>query len=394
MCEREFPIAAAEEKISQVASSLSLVFSTKYADRSKAVASSSLINGVGVTVAEGAGKGVHSAIGAQAECLEHYAFDHLSSQNIVSSFVSDIRDQPLLKMDGLITNLPMLRASIDCVEMADMRNGTAVRVPALLQLPRKELADKIRSYPSLCFLNRYSSNSGVAFGCSENEAVLHGLNEVIERHVLSKVLMSLCCLHEQLVLSIPSDGMLDQAFLDHSEFRSVAAGMKILIAKTMYGVYFCLAIPKTPDGRFPLCPMGSGCSVDVHIAIQRASTELLQAMALFDASEKATDLQALALLRRSLKLHPLISLDVLRNIGYACRPIDPPAPKSVADQVNWIVERITATGLTVLKSNLYKFTNGCAVTQVYVPGLERFNLIRAGSPVVPQCLLLANRSVV
>lgn len=196
------------------------------------------------------------------------------------------------------------------------------------------------------------------------------------------------------MLSIPTDGMLDQAFSYHPDFRSVAARMKILIAKTMYGVYFCLAIPKVPDGRFPLCPLGSGCSIDAHVAIQRASTELLQTMELFDASEKATDLQALALLRRSMKLHPIISLEVLRSIGYACQPIDPPGPKNVADQVRWIVERITATGLYVFQHTLYKFTNGCAVTQVYVPGLERFNLIRAGSPVVPQCLLLANRSAV
>lgn len=90
------------------------------------------------------------------------------------------------------------------------------------------------------------------------------------------------------MLGIPTNEMLEQAFLDHPEFRSVAARMKILIAKTMYGVYFCLAIPKVPDGRFPLCPVGSGCSIDAHTAIQRASTELLQAMALFDASEKAT----------------------------------------------------------------------------------------------------------
>lgn len=148
MFERDFPISAAEEKIRKAASSLSLVFKTEYVDRSRAVASSSLVNSAGIIVAEGAGKGVHSVIGAQAECLEHYVLDHLSSQNLVSSVISDIRDQPLLKMDGFIANLPKLRATIDCVEMADMRNGTVVKLPALLQLPRRELADKVRSYPA------------------------------------------------------------------------------------------------------------------------------------------------------------------------------------------------------------------------------------------------------
>lgn len=174
MFERDFSVAAAEEKIRSAALSLSLVFKTEYADGSRTVALSSLINSAGITVAEGAGKGLYSAVGAQAECLEHYVLDHLSSQYLLSS-ASDVRDQPLLKMDGIIANLPKLRAAIECVEMADMRNGTVVRLPALLQLPRKELADKVRSSPSLNFLNCYSSNSGVAFGCSENEAVLHVL---------------------------------------------------------------------------------------------------------------------------------------------------------------------------------------------------------------------------
>jgi ribosomal protein S12 methylthiotransferase accessory factor len=63
----------------------------------------------------------------------------------------------------------------------------------------------------------------------------------------------------------------------------------------------------------------------------------------------------------------------------------------VQEQVEFILERFAATGLRAFKRTLLDFENGCVVAQVYVPGLERFNLIRAGIPVVSQHLLHANK---
>lgn len=392
MFEREFPVPLSEEKILYAASSLSLSFLTAYTNASKTVATSKLINSVGMTVAEGAGKGVHCKIGAQAESLEHFALDNDLSTGLVTSVIDDIRGQPLLSVDGVLANLPPSRLEIDCVEVTDTLSGIRVTIPAVLQLPRKDLTQKIDAWPELSYLNRYSSNSGLAFGCSENEAILHGLNEVIERHTLSKVLMSLCSQHESLLLKSPSAEVLDELFFGQVEFRTLVDRMKILLMQTIYGVYFCMAIPKKPDGRYPVCPIGSGCSVDARVAIERASTELLQALELFDESERDNDLMACSLMRRSLKLQPLIDLEVLRNIEYTCRRIEPAKVRTVSRQLDYIIAKISSTGMHVLRRTLLKFDNGCVVTQVYVPGLERFNLIRAGIPVVPQHILHANRS--
>lgn len=267
-------------------------------------------------------------------------------------------------------------------------------IPAILQLPHRQLESKIKSDTQLSYLSRYSSNSGIAFGCSRHEAMLHGLNEIIERHTLSKVLMSLCGQHERRMLASPSAEVLDQVFSSQAELRVTAEGMKILITKTIYGVYFSMAIPKRPDGRYPICPVGSGCSVNAYVAIERASTELLQTLELFDQSEKANDLKAYALIKRSLTLQPLIHLETLRNIEYTRRRLDPPQRTLVADQIDHIIKKASATGLRIRCRSLFTSDNECAVTQVYIPGLERFNLIRAGIPVVPQHLLHANSSFI
>ncbi|MBC3952710.1 YcaO-like family protein [Pseudomonas folii] len=392
MFERDFSAISSEEKVLQAASSLGFSFSTEFKNASKTVAVSKLIDNAGVTVSEGAGKGIYCKIGAQAESLEHFALDGNLFTGLVSSAIDDIRNQPSLSMDGLLTNLPKSRTAIDCVEMHDILTGGKVRVPAVIQLPCKELGDKIEAHPELSYLNRYSSNSGLAFGCSENEAILHGLNEVVERHALSKVLMSLCGQHEKLLLKSPSAEILDELFFGQDSLRALVDGMKVLLTHTIYGVYFCMAIPKRPDGRYPVCLIGSGCSVDAGVAIERASTELLQALELFDESERDNDLKAYSLMQRSFKLQPLIDLEVLRNNEYICRRLDPPRKKTVAHQLEYIIEQISATGLRILRRTLLEFDNGCVVTQVYIPGVERFNLVRAGIPVVPQHLLHANRS--
>jgi ribosomal protein S12 methylthiotransferase accessory factor len=393
MFEREFPSAIAEAKVTKAAESLSLMVLTNYANASRTVAVCMLKNSSGVTVAEGAGKGLDCRVGALAESLEHYVLNNCSSESLVTSVINDIRDQPLLQMDGVLANLPQSNAEIDCLEMTDVLSGRAVVLPAVLQLPHVQLVGKVNAHPQLSFLSRYSSNSGMAFGCARNEAILHGLNEIIERHTLSKVMMSLCAQHERLFLNSPAEEVLDDIFSEQPEFRYVVDGMKILITETIYGAYFCLALPKRPDGRYPMCPIGSGCSVDAHVAIVRATTELVQALELFDESEKENDFKAYALVQKSFKLQPLIHLEPLRNIESVSKRFDPPKRIRIADQIDFLISRVISTGLNILYRDFLTFSNGCAVTQVYIPGMERFNLIRAGIPVVPQHLLHANRAV-
>ncbi|RRV04845.1 hypothetical protein EGJ27_20455 [Pseudomonas sp. v388] len=394
MLEREFPPMASRERILQAARSLQLSPLTEYLNTSKTIATCMLTDEYGTVVAEGAGKGIHAEIGALAESLEHFALNHDYSKDLVNTAIAKVRNQPFLSMDGLIANLPESQSLIECVSFKESRSGIVVKVPAVLHLPSSPLAERIRSYDSFSFLSRYSSNSGIAFGCSEAEARLHGINEVIERHTLSKILMFLCGQHERLLLSSPAAHVLDEVFSEHPELRCVADNMKILIIKTIYGVYFSIAIPKRPDGRHPICQIGSGCSIDARVAIQRATTELLQCTLLFDDSEKAADLKTYALLRKTERLRPLIDLEILRNIEEVFRRLEPPVKLSVGDQIDSITDRASATGLSILERTLLNFDNGCAVAHTYVPGMERFNLIRAGMPVVPQHLLHANKSFV
>jgi ribosomal protein S12 methylthiotransferase accessory factor len=351
---------------------------------------STLLNSKGIVAAEGAGKGADCRVGALAESIEHYALEHLSSQHVHRYTVNDVQTQSLLKFDGVLANLSNPEACLDCVEMTDLQTDRIIKIPAVLQIPNPTLIYDLCQMPELKYLSRYSTNSGTAFGCSESEAMLHGLNEVIERHTLSTVLMSLCGQHDSLMLKSPDAEILNTLFPGKSQTDSIISRYKILFMPTTFGVYFSMAIPKAPDERYPICPIGSGCSVDPRIAIERAITELSQTIDLYDTEEKSSDLIAYALLKRSPALHPLIHLEKLRNIGHTCKRLDPLLNLSVVEQAEFVIEHLNALGFRVLRRTLATFANGCAVTQIYVPGLERFNLVRAGIPVVPQRLLHAN----
>ncbi len=391
MFEREFPVLSSEQKIRQAISSLSLRPSVKHANSTKFVATCTLEDDSGSAVADGAGKGQHCQVGALAESIEHYALQHCSSASLVTRRINEIRDQAFIKIDGILANLPDSETTIDCVELIDISSGKVATIPAILQFPDQYLLEKNNLQKETAFLSRYSTNSGIAFGCSENEAILHGLNEVLERHMLSKILMSLCGQYDSILLRSLSEAVIKDVFPNSLTLCTIAMSMKIVMAETIQGVYFAMAIPKQPDGRYILCPVGSGCSVDAHTAIERAATELHQIMMLYDETEKATDYNALTLANYSPTLRPLINLEVLRNTDFTSRRLGPPRRLGVDEQIEFIIEKLAATGWRVFKRTLLGFSNGCAVTQVYVPGLERFNLIRAGVPVVPQHLLHANK---
>jgi len=392
MSEREYCPTVSEHLIRKAIASLNLTATVLYANHSESVATCLLHTHDGEIASEGAGKGQHCLIGALAESVEHYVMQQGYTHAVASS-TSEIRNQPALALDGIIGSLPGRPREIDCAVMNCIQTGEEVKVPLALLQPDESVAANLRKDTELSFLTRYSTNSGAAFGCSKNEALLHGLNEVIERHILSKLFMSVCGQHDGLALNTLTASTLDDIFSELPSFTPLAKEMKIFYCESIFGTFFSIAIPKRPKGRHPICPVGSGCSIDLITAIQRSTTELAQALELFDETEKAMDEKAYDLLDPCPKLRPLIKLDTLRNKIVDNSRLPPTTTLTVEQQVHTLTQRLSQVGFRPLFRRLAQLADGCMVTQVYIPGFERFNLIRSGSPVVPQRHLWSVRPV-
>ncbi len=195
---------------------------------------------------------------------------------------------------------------IECFRLTSLNNNEDLFAPCVLLCPKTTQNIHEDSHSALRFLSRYSSNSGIAFGCTENEALLHGAHETIERHILSLFYMAVCGLGPTMELYTPSTDLLQTALRSHPVALASANSLQVIVIKDVLSVYFAVAFPKAGPGVHHLSPIGSGCSLEIHTAIQRAVTEQFQSEDLYDAVEESIDSQTFDLLSKSRHLKHLI----------------------------------------------------------------------------------------
>lgn len=393
MSEREFSADEALAKIIDAIGSLGLNHKINLSNKSGQTATAILTDKTGNIISEGAGKGPLCDIGALAESIEH-----LCAIGDIAQQTSRIKSMELLHqkftiVDEVIANLPNKDISIPCLSFYKIYEGMKIYVPAALVSTNRDLLESTMNCPDTNFLARYSTNSGTAFGCSFNEAILHGLNEVIERHTLSHLLMSACRQSLKQYTYTPSPALMDLARMELNDGSIDTSWMKILIIESITGVFFSVALPRETKSRFILCPIGSGCSISPVTAVTRSITELIQVTALYDESERELDDIAYNLLDSHNLLRSLIELAEFRTDDSTTwsNSTDNHA-LTIDEQIKKIVIGLKRTGHNTSYRILKEFDNGCVVTQVYIPGMDRFNLIRAGSAVAPQHILRCSRT--
>ena len=387
MTEREFCSSMAQTKIERIIHSLTLHASTRHIDALKLVATAELYDSDQRLVESGAGKGQNSLVGALAESLEHFSTFKPSSKDLSMQRCDFITHQGAAQFDGFIKMLPSKGASIEALELSTLDKQKFLFVPRLLLCPKME--SNLKQGENEKFLARYSSNSGIAFGCTKAEALLHGTHEVIERHILSLFFMAVCGIGPSIKLYAPSKALLSNALHDNQGALAKAEKLQIVIIKDYFNVYFSIAFPTSGAGDLHLSAVGSGSSLSVLTAVQRAVTEQFQADALYDDSQDECDRKTHDFLASSSVLRPLIDFEPLKNIKLpAYNHTATNFAASVPLQLKTLENNLIAAGTHLYHRTVIQYGEDGIVCQSYVPGLERFNLIRNGSRVAPQRILL------
>lgn len=200
--------------------------------------------------------------------------------------------------------------------------------------------------------------------------------------------MAVCGLGPAMELYTPSAALLRTALRSHPAALASANRLQVIIIKDVLSVYFAVAFPKAGPGAHHLSPIGSGCSLEIHTAIQRAVTEQFQSEDLYDAAEESIDRETFDLLSKSRHLKHLIDF---APVTTATLPtIDAPAhinSTTVSAQLEKLQKNLSNTGMKIFRRTVARFSSNSIVTQIYIPGLERFNIIRNGRLVVPQYVL-------
>lgn len=339
----------------------------------------------GDLVSEGAGKGGYCELGAIAEALEHCCLqDDLMAGGHECSILVVSSQEPLCR-DGVIRNLSAFDGGVECVGFEGFFGGREVMVPKVLVSPGGKSLDK----PCEIFLERYSTNSGSAFGCTLEEALLHGVNEVVERHVLS--LLMLDSIGESVGLKIYEISPYVLKGISSSLGVELAGSVRVYFVSGVFDSFFCLAVRDRECCEFVIPQIGSGCSQYFELALSRAIFELNQAEALYGYEERLVDEQAVRIMEVSKRFEGLRLLRPRR----AQMVYELPASFCVSAhnpkiQLERVCLGLKLNGYEVCFRVMRKINEFAYVVQVYVPGMERFNLIRSGKWVAPQESLLSS----
>jgi ribosomal protein S12 methylthiotransferase accessory factor len=234
---------------------------------------------------------------------------------------------------------------------------------------------------------RYSCNSGSAAGVTAAEALLHALNEAIERDALSLLL----------VRAFLGGGgrrpkLIDPETLPYGSARAYAmAGeltgspVHLLDITSDIGVPTMLAYT-APTSRHPH-RRGAGTSLSPAYAAWRALTELIQTTLGESLSRSGVpargDLAGLA-------VHPVLHAcgrfdltALLREARVVPFPQVAEVAEPPAGQVGKVAAMLAARGCTAYHRTVCALPGGVTAVHVIVPALERFILVTDGNLVLP-----------
>ncbi|EWM18075.1 YcaO-like family protein [Kutzneria sp. 744] len=349
-----------------------------------------LRDGVPVPGGFGSGKGNREAarVGAVFEALEH----HLSGRAGLPP-AATLRDPHAiaagpLRSDVAVTMLTEGPARpIACLRYESLTGDRGTDVPIFLSMPdflakgAAELRAGLGDHYDYTTVGRYSANNGWAAGADATEAMVHALNEIIERDALSLLLIEhfLAARPIRLVdrATLPGDLM---ALLASTE-EAVGARVHLIDMATDLGIPAYYAYLPSAPGQ-PARMRGCGASLSRHYAIARSLTELVQLHAMAQLGEREE--KRTVWTTSYLELHACYLADFSPGIpnAHVVAYEDSEAPATPSGHLKALLAALREAGLPAYVRQQWMSEN-LAVVNVFVPGLERFMLVTDGQLVVP-----------
>jgi ribosomal protein S12 methylthiotransferase accessory factor len=330
-------------------------------------------DGQQVAVGAGKGSGAQGAASAHFEALERYLMSARDNRRWAADAVKLLTATAVAAQPSLTADLVVQRWAAEFPSaVAACASYGGVRYPTFLADPRyyrwPAPGDDVAPYRSLL---RYSSSLGTAAGSDLDEAVYHGLCELIEHDGLGQALL------RWYVAGVPDTDVVDLPdglrSLHEQAVRAAGAPVQLLDVTTDLEVPVYLAV--SAAGGF-----GAGASISATDAAERALGELIQMCALpSSAGPRAVErLAAWPALQRCAAM----PLDAMRSrmVPLRADAAGDGSPRWGLDQVR---QALAAHGIDYHVCEVAPVDSLIAVATTIAPGLERFSLVRHGVPVIP-----------
>ncbi|OUB12253.1 hypothetical protein BK704_10765, partial [[Bacillus thuringiensis] serovar konkukian] len=350
-----------------------------------------------LTSGVGKGGGIKSKVGALFESLEHYLteykIDYLKQKLFLLEEIPNINQFEKEKIIQLLYSDSNREKLIPCQKYTLLKGRSEnLWYPTFITNPF--YADNPR-YPEqeidYSQLKRYSSNSGTAIGCSLNEALIHAINEVIERDALSLFLLEYYYYRNNKALRLINRDSLPiylQEFLTKAE-EELHQEIELIDITTEINVPVILAILKENNMAIPL--YGAGSSLYRDYAIIRAISELVQSNhvihtypgAYKESVENMNHLKGFPdhYICAEFNTNTLLQAFEIEYIDF--KKINNYSSHSLDNYLKHLIQLLNKQNFNIYYSILNKFNNDVHLVNVIIPNTERFFNVLLGQIVFP-----------
>lgn len=352
------------------------------------------IHGELMSIGNGKGLGLQSKVSAIYEAIEHWCTANFYNQNLNNRLFKVLAIPEVEKLIGEKAIDILLREqghqSIYCRQYSNISSKQVLYYPLFLSNPNYSLNPATGDNIDYTYIDCYSTNSGTATGLSIPEALIHSICELIERDALSLMLINLFIKsnpNKVTFIDKKSIPKIQQYIV--SQIESVCNDEVIILEATSD-----FAIPtfivSLKNSHFTLNPIGSGCSLSKCYALERALLETLQSFHLYDSDVENEDLRILKEYEKLpnyeacaiFDLNRIISENILQEKNFnTC--IDHEKPSNLEEHLNVISKLINKNGHEIFYSGLQNEDSEIKCVHAVIPGLEKFNLVRTGNPILP-----------
>ncbi len=345
-------------------------------------------------VGNGKGLGLNSEISAKYEALEHYLSTQKSALSNTCFFTSfhEIKNKlSAINIKALPSNLMTTdneKIKTAWITLKSYSNDHLIYVPYFSVNPdyiKTPFQSDQLNYST--FLVR-TTNNGTAIGATLEEAILHAINELVERDAISTLLLSAFAKDRPHRIKILDKSSLPVSLLSivkkiESDYQEE---MLIFDITNDIGIpVFCATFTKQGQS---IQPMGFGASLNPCYAVERALLEALQSLHLYDNTLREEDDWILGRFNQWPKLKKCAKCDLLSLVKSGNieerKFLD---SANLTDNLQKTIERIldilSKSNLQVFYTNHYYSVSGIACVKVVIPGLEQFHRVRYGSFVIP-----------
>ncbi|HOA69070.1 MAG TPA: YcaO-related McrA-glycine thioamidation protein [Methanosarcina thermophila] len=293
--------------------------------------------------------------------------DGISAPSLVESYNVAKESYTVIDPATLLLPQPYLPQSLcEWVGAYDLINGEEVFVSANAVYHPYDA-------PGQCQKLFLSNTNGLASGNVIEEAILHGLLEVIERDAISIAQFSRN-LGKEIVLT-EEDGYLYEL---SSKFKNAGIELKVWLVPTDTGIPTVIAVTDDVKLKDPaLLVMGAGSHLKPEIAVARAITEAAQSRVVqIQGAREDTDRESFI---RSIGYDRMKRLNKFwfeEGEKISLSEVLDLSKKSPAENIDVVLEKLKGIAERALVVDLSREEVNVPVVRVIIPGFELFTIDR------------------